>query len=109
MKPLASALLLLAAVACGSESPPPAAPAPVPLSNSPDHAAFCEPTRHDGFVSTFACTHDSECVPCHCRPINRTELARVGGFDNCRPAPPASEECIATNPACCNGVCVLAR
>jgi hypothetical protein len=81
----------------------------VALANSPDHEAFCTPDRHAGFVSTFACTHDSECVECDCQPVNRTELARRGGFDACRPEPPARQECIATNAACCNGTCVLAR
>jgi hypothetical protein len=94
---------------CGSETPPASGPESVPLANSPEHDAFCEPARHDGFVSTFRCTHDSECVACRCQPVNRAEVARRGGMDTCHPEPPANEECIATNAACCNNVCVLAR
>ncbi|MBN1771628.1 MAG: hypothetical protein JXB32_10220 [Deltaproteobacteria bacterium] len=84
---------------------------PVTGSNSSYHDEFCRPERYEGFASDFPCTFDSECVPCECRPVNRAEHARLGGDAWCERfnQPPAREECIATNPACCDGRCVLAR
>jgi hypothetical protein len=85
--------------------------APVEATNSPFHDDFCRPERYEGFTSEFPCAADSDCVPCECRPVNRDEHARLGGDAWCERfnQPPAREECIATNPACCEGRCVLAR
>jgi hypothetical protein len=85
--------------------------APTPGSNSPHHDEACRPERYEGFASDFPCAFDSDCVPCDCRPVNRAEHARLGGDEFCERfnQPPASQECIATNPACCDGRCVLAR
>lgn len=69
-------------------------------------AARCEPERTEGFRSEFACRSDSDCVGCACDPVDRSEWERRGGPDACNID---GEECIATNPACCAGVCVLAR
>jgi hypothetical protein len=84
---------------------------PATGTNSRYHEEFCRPERYEGFASEFPCTFDSECVPCDCRPVNRAEHARLGGDAWCERfnQPPASQECIATNPACCDGRCVLAR
>lgn len=84
---------------------------PSDATNSPYHDEFCRPERHEGFVSEFPCTADSDCVSCECHPVNRAEHARLGGDAWCERfnQPPAREECIATNPACCEGRCVLAR
>jgi hypothetical protein len=82
-----------------------------PPSNSPHHDEFCRPERYEGFVSTFACRADSDCIECGCRPMDRAEADRLGGHEYCNRfnQPPAREECTATNPACCDGVCVLSR
>ena len=97
---------------------PAAAPAPTPSdeprgtgSNSPHHDDLCRPERYEGFASDFPCTFDSDCVSCSCAPVNREEHARLGGNAYCERfnQPPAREECTATNPACCDGRCVLAR
>ena len=92
-------------------SVPPAAPLPVTPSNLPYHDEVCRPERHEGFASDFPCAFDSDCVACSCRPVNRAEHARLGGDAYCERfnQPPAREECIATNPACCDGRCVLSR
>ncbi|MCA9562785.1 MAG: hypothetical protein KC561_04805 [Myxococcales bacterium] len=95
------------------ESSSAGASAPIPEgtgANSPYHDAYCEPEVHDGFVSEFACEFDSDCLSCACEPINREEYVRVGE-EYCERfnQPPAREECVATNAACCGGHCVLAR
>jgi hypothetical protein len=91
--------------------PPAASPPPVAGSNSPHHDEACRPERYQAFASEFPCTFDSDCVACSCRPVNRAEHARLGGNAYCERfnQPPAREECIATNPACCDGRCVLSR
>ncbi|MBN1773700.1 MAG: hypothetical protein JXB32_20725 [Deltaproteobacteria bacterium] len=104
------------AATVGSEAPADGAPPtdpdpPVAGSDWPDHDQACRPERYEGFASDFPCTFDSDCVSCECLPVNRAEHARLGGdaywerFDQ----PPAREECVATNPACCDGRCVLSR
>lgn len=92
------------------------APVPDPATraaraNYAQHDEACRPERYAGFASEFPCEFDSDCVPCECRPVNRAEHARLGGDAYCERfnQPPAREECIATNPACCDGRCVLAR
>lgn len=66
----------------------------------------CEADRiPEGMRSSFACRSDSDCVGCACAPVNRDEWTRRGGADECNIA---GEECRATNPACCDGQCVLA-
>jgi hypothetical protein len=84
---------------------------PVEGANSSHHDELCRPERHEGFTSDFPCTFDSDCVSCSCLPVNRAEHARLGGNAYCERfnQPPAREECIATNPACCAGRCVLSR
>jgi hypothetical protein len=84
---------------------------PLAGSNSPHHDEFCRTERYQGFSSDFPCALDSDCVSCSCLPVNRVEHARLGGNAYCERfnQPPAREECIATNPACCDGRCVLAR
>jgi hypothetical protein len=76
-------------------------------TNSRHHDESCRPERYEGFASDLPCRFDSECVGCSCRPVDRGEYERRGGPDVCNS--PAGEECIATNPACCDGRCVLAR
>ena len=66
----------------------------------------CTPARSEGSRSAFACRSDSDCVGCECAPVNRAEWERRGGADACTID---GEECIATNPACCDGKCVMAR
>ena len=68
--------------------------------------ARCEPSRTEGFRSDFACRSDEDCLDCDCRPVNRAEWNRRGGPDACQNP---GEECIATNGACCDGRCALAR
>jgi hypothetical protein len=80
---------------------------PTAGSNSQYHDEFCRPERYEGFASDLPCRFDSECVGCSCRPVDRGEYERRGGPEVCNS--PAGEECIATNPACCDGRCVLAR
>jgi hypothetical protein len=70
---------------------------------SPEH---CKPKRSKGFRSELACRSDSDCASCACAPVNRPEYERRGGSKACNIP---GEECIATNPACCAGKCVLAR
>ena len=91
--------------------PPPDPDPAVPGSDSPDHDEFCRPERYEGFASDLPCSLDSDCVSCECLPVNRTEHARLGGNAYCERfnQPPAREECMATNPACCDGRCVLSR
>jgi len=91
-----------------------AIPDPAPRatgSNYAHHDEACRPERYADFASEFPCAFDSDCVSCECRPVNRAEHARLGGDTYCERfnQPPAREECIATNPACCDGRCVLAR
>ena len=96
----------------GADGAPPADPdPPVAGSNSPYHDQACRPERYEGFASDFPCTFDSDCVSCECLPVNRAEHARLGGNAYCERfnQPPAREECMATNPACCDGRCVLSR
>lgn len=69
-------------------------------------APRCEPSRTEGFRSDYPCRSDQDCLSCGCAPINRAEWNRRGGGDACD-AP--NEECIATNGACCDGKCSLAR
>jgi hypothetical protein len=92
-------------------APATGANAPGTGSNSPHHDEFCRTERYEGFSSDFPCAFDSDCVSCSCLPVNRVEHARLGGNAYCERfnQPPAREECIATNPACCDGRCVLAR
>lgn len=66
----------------------------------------CEPERTKGFHSDFPCRTDSDCLSCACAPVNRPEYERRGASQACHID---GEECIATNPACCAGKCVLAR
>lgn len=69
-------------------------------------AARCEAERiPEGMRSTFECRSDSDCLACECMPVNRGEWERRGGAERCEIA---GEECVATNPACCDGRCVLA-
>lgn len=73
----------------------------------PSDAQSCEAERiPEGMRSEFSCRTDSDCVECACAPVNRVEWERRGGPKACNIA---GEECIATNPACCAGRCVLAR
>jgi len=97
--------------ASAADTAPKAADEPAVGANSAYHDQACRPERHEGFVSEFPCAFDSECLACSCAPVNRTEHARLGGDVYCERfnRPPAREECIATNPACCGGRCVLAR
>jgi hypothetical protein len=94
-----------------AETAPNVAVEPTVSANSSYHDQACRPERHEGFVSDFPCAFDSDCLACSCAPVNRTEHARLGGDAYCERfnRPPAREECIATNPACCEGRCVLAR
>ena len=80
-------------------------------ANDSHHDEACRPERYEGFASDFPCTFDSDCLACSCRPVNRAEHARLGGNAYCERfnQPPAREECVATNPACCDGRCVLSR
>ncbi len=66
----------------------------------------CTPTRTRDFVSDAPCRTDDDCLVCACRPVNRDEWNARGGGEACTVA---GEECIATNPACCDGRCALAR
>lgn len=68
-------------------------------------ASRCEPARTEKMRSDFPCRSDSDCVECDCAPVNRPEFERRGA----RACNIPDQECIATNPACCDGRCVLAR
>jgi hypothetical protein len=68
--------------------------------------ARCEPARIDGFRSEFPCRTDDDCLACQCHPVDRVEWDRRGGADACTLP---GEECTATNGACCDGRCALAR
>ncbi len=66
----------------------------------------CEADRiPDNTRSNYECRSDSDCVSCECAPVNRDEWTRRGGAETCNVP---GEECRATNPACCDGRCVLA-
>lgn len=68
--------------------------------------ARCEPARTEGFRSEFPCRTDDDCLDCQCQPVDRVEWQRRGGADACTLP---GEECTATNGACCDGRCALAR
>jgi hypothetical protein len=66
----------------------------------------CKRARVRDFVSEAPCRTDGDCLTCDCHPVNRDEWNARGGEAACTVA---GKECIATNPACCDGRCALAR
>ena len=68
--------------------------------------AMCEPQRTEGFRSQYRCRSQDDCTSCQCQPIDRPEWDRRGRDEACIDP---DAECIATNPVCCDGRCMLAR
>jgi len=67
---------------------------------------MCEAKRTEGFVSTYACASDRDCMTCDCGPVDRPTWERRGGNEACTNP---DEECTATNSVCCDGRCALSR
>lgn len=65
----------------------------------------CDAKRTEGFASTYPCRTDSDCRECQCEPVDRKTFD-ARGSDACYLD---GAECMATNPACCGGVCMLSR